>query len=130
MRSLISVHTAARAVIIILLLIIVFHVLVLGGIIPYKIVWGGRLENTTDMIRFEVVSIGINLLMLAIVANKSGYLNWGKSKQWVRIGLWIMVVLFSINTLGNIVAINIWEKIIFTPLTLLLAFFSFRLAID
>lgn len=130
MRRLISVHTAARSVIIILSLIVIFHLLVLAGIIPYKIVWGGRLENTTDMIRFEVVSIGINLLMLAIVANKSGYLNWGKSKQWVRIGLWIMVVLFSINTLGNIVAINIWEKIIFTPLTLLLAFFSFRLAID
>jgi len=130
MRRLISVHTAARSVIIILSLIVIFHLLVLAGIIPYKIVWGGRLENTTDMIRFEVVSIGINLLMLAIVANKSGYLNWGKSKQWIRIGLWIMVVLFSINTLGNLVAINIWEKIIFTPLTLLLAFFSFRLAID
>jgi len=130
MRSLISVHTAARGMIIILSLIIIFHVLVLTGIIPYKIVWGGRLESTTDMIRFEVVSIGINLLMLATVANKSGYLNWGKSKQWVRIGLWIMVVLFSINTLGNLVAINIWEKIIFTPLTLLLAFFSLRLAMD
>jgi hypothetical protein len=130
MRRLISVHTAARSVIIILSLIVIFHLLVLAGIIPYKIVWGGRLESTTDMIRFEFVSIGINLLMLAIVANKSGYLNWGKSKQWVRIGLWIMVVLFSVNTLGNLVAINIWEKIIFTPLTLLLAFFSFRLAID
>lgn len=130
MRSLISVHTAARGMIIILSLIIIFHVLVLTGIIPYKIVWGGRLESTTDMIRFEVVSIGINLLMLATAANKSGYLNWGKSKQWVRIGLWIMVVLFSINTLGNLVAINIWEKIIFTPLTLLLAFFSLRLAMD
>ena len=82
------------------------------------------------MIRFEIVSIGINLVMLVIVANKSGYLNWGKSKLWVRIGLWIMVVLFSINTLGNLVAINIWEKIIFTPLTLLLAIFSFRLAMD
>ncbi len=130
MRRLISVHTAARSVIIVLSLIIIFHLLVLAGIIPYKIVWGGRLENTTDMIRFEVVSIGLNLFMLAIVANKAGYLNWGKSKQWIRIGLWIMVVLFSINTLGNLVAINIWEKIIFTPLTLLLAFFSFRLAID
>lgn len=130
MRRLISVNTAARSMIIILSLIVIFHLLVLAGIIPYKIVWGGRLENTTDMIRFEVVSIGINLLMLAIVANKSGYLHWGKSKQWVRIGLWIMVVLFSINTLGNLVAINIWEKIIFTPLTLLLAFFSFRLAMD
>ena len=130
MRSLVSVQTAARIMIIILSLIIIFHLGVLAGIIPYKIVWGGRLENTTDMIRFEVVSIGINLLMVVIVANKSGYLNWGKSKQWVRIGLWIMVVLFSINTLGNLVAINIWEKIIFTPLTLLLAFFSFRLAMD
>lgn len=90
MRSLISVQTAARSVIFILSIIIIFHLLVLAGIIPYKIVWGGRLESTTDMMRFEVVSIGINLLMLAIVANKSGYLNWGKNRQWVRIGLWIM----------------------------------------
>jgi hypothetical protein len=41
-----------------------------------------------------------------------------------------MVALFSVNTAGNLFAINDWERWIFTPLTFLLAIFSLRLAIE
>jgi hypothetical protein len=40
-----------------------------------------------------------------------------------------MFVLFAINTVGNIFSNNELERLIFTPLTLLLAVFSLRLAI-
>lgn len=111
-------------------LVILFHVLVLTGVVPYKIVWGGRLETVSQMIRFEVISITINLIMLSWVAIKSGYLKCSLNKRWIQVGFWVMVALFSLNTVGNLFAISQWERWIFTPLTFLLAVFSLRLAIE
>jgi hypothetical protein len=111
-------------------LVIVFHLLVLVQVIPYKIVWGGRLENDTQMIRFEVVSIALNLTMLTWVAIRSGYLKWEISQRWIQPGMWIMTALFLLNTVGNLFAINDWERWIFTPLTFLLTMFSLRLSIE
>ena len=46
---------------------IVFHLLVLIKIIPYKMVWGGRLKSDIDMYKFEAVSLTVNLLFLFIL---------------------------------------------------------------
>ena len=82
------------------------------------------------MIQFEGISIALNLIMLALVAIYSGYLKWEINRRWIQLGMWIMVALFLLNTVGNLFAINDWERWIFTPITFLLAVFSFRLAID
>lgn len=130
LKKVISQRLATLGLLTLLLLVIVFHILVLVQVIPYKIVWGGRLENDTQMIRFEGISIALNLIMLALVAIYSGYLKWEINRRWLQVGCWVMVALFSINTVGNLLAINDLERWIFTPLTFLLAVFSFRLAID
>lgn len=126
----ISQRVATLGLLTLFSLVIVFHILVLVQVIPYKIVWGGRLENDTQMIQFEGTSIALNLIMLALVAIYSGYLKWEINRRWIQLGMWIMVALFLLNTVGNLFAINDWERWIFTPLTFLLAVFSFRLAID
>lgn len=122
---------AARLGIVTLLTgVVIFHILVLIQVIPYKIVWGGRLETVTQMIRFESISIALNLLMLCLVAIHAGHLKCTLNKGWIQVGLWAMVILFLVNTLGNMYAIHDWERWIFTPLTFLLTAFSFRLAIE
>ena len=126
----ISQRVATLGLLTLFSLVIVFHILVLVQVIPYKIVWGGRLENDTQMIQFEGISIALNLIMLAVVAIYSGYLKWEINRRWIQLGMWIMVALFLLNTVGNLFAINDWERWIFTPITFLLAVFSFRLAID
>jgi len=126
----ISQRVATLGLLTLFSLVIVFHILVLVQVIPYKIVWGGRLENDTQMIQFEGISIALNLIMLALVAIYSGYLKWEINRRWIQLGMWIMVALFLLNTVGNLFAINDWERWIFTPITFLLAVFSFRLAID
>lgn len=130
LERVISQRLASLGILTLLSLVIIFHVLVLVQVIPYKIVWGGRLENDTQMIRFESISIVLNLIMMAVVAIYSGYLKWAINKWWLQIGCWVMVVLFSLNTVGNLFAINEWERWIFTPLTFLLTIFSLRLAIE
>lgn len=36
-------------------IIMIFHFLILVGVIPYTIVWGGRLNSDIEMYRFEAV---------------------------------------------------------------------------
>jgi hypothetical protein len=126
----ISQRVASLGILTMLSIVIIFHLLVMVQVIPYKIVWGGRLENHTEMIRFESISIALNLIMLVVVAIYSDYLKWEINRRWLHFGCWVMVALFSVNTAGNLFAINDWERWIFTPLTFLLAIFSLRLAIE
>lgn len=110
--------------------VIVFHLLVLTGIIPFEIVWGGRLKNASEMIIFEVISIAINIAMVLVACIHSGIINTNVKPGLIKGFLWIMFFLFLLNTVGNIASNNIYEKIIFTPLTLLLAALSLNLALS
>lgn len=130
LKNFITRRIAGNGLIVILSLVIFFHLLVLSGIVPYDIVWGGRLANRDQMIVFEIVSITINALMLATAFIEMGYWKLNVSKKILRIILWIMGVVFFVNTTGNILSLNDIETIIFTPLTFVLAIFSFRLALD
>jgi hypothetical protein len=130
MKKLFTEHTATYCIFITLSLIVLLHLLVFAGIIPFQIVWGGRLTNRSQMLRFESISITANLVMLAVVAIHAGVLNWRINPTVIRIVLWAMCGLFLLNTLGNLLSTNTVEKLVFTPLTLLLAICCFRLALD
>jgi hypothetical protein len=129
-KKLISERVAANGLLVLLSLVVGFHLLVLTGVIPYQIVWGGRLNTQEQMLRFEVVSVLLNLLMLAVVGVKAGVLKWAIPPVIIKVGLWVMGGLFLANTVGNLFSTNEFEKLAFTPLTLLLALFSLRLAMS
>jgi hypothetical protein len=120
---------ASRGLLLLLSLTILFHVLVLSRVVPYDIVWGGRLTSTRDMLQFETVSILINGLMLLVVLIHTGSWKVPLSRTLTRALLWGMCALFLLNTVGNLFSINQWERLIFTPLTLLLSLFCLQLAL-
>lgn len=128
-RSLISERLAVNSLLWIFSLVIVFHLLVLARIIPFEIVWGGRLKDVDQMIAFEVISLLLNIIMFTMVGLYAGLLKIRVNKWVITAALWMMVVLFFINTVGNIFSSNLTEKIIFTPVTVILCFLCFRLAI-
>lgn len=129
-RSIISKRVSAIAVIVIFSCTIVFHLLVLTGVVPYTIVWGSRLTSTEEMIRLEVFSLLINGIMVTVVLISAGYIRAKVNRSLLRFMLWAMALLFFLNTIGNIFSTNRLETIIFTPLTLLLAFLCIRLAVE
>ena len=53
-------------------LTIVFHILVLMKVIPYKIVWGSKLKTDSDMYKLETVSVILNVFFLY----QMDLLNW------------------------------------------------------
>lgn len=129
MNKIISTKTAAYGTIGIMGLTIIFHILILTGVIPYDITWGGRLKTHADMIRFETVSVLINITVILIVAAHMRWLPFRIDRRTTRLAMWLMVVMFSVNTLGNLFAQTLMEKS-FGILTLLLAICCIRLAID
>lgn len=111
----------------IFILVLIFHSLVLLKIIPYSIVWGSRLKTDADMYKFEMISILINTLFILIVLIDSGYISFQINHLIMAISIWVMAGLFALNTIGNLLSKNKWEKIIFTPITILLTIFSVML---
>jgi len=125
----ISEKMAINALILLLSLVIVFHILVISGIIPFEIVWGGRLTDSSELPVYESISIGLNLLMLFMVLSKAGYSRISMKENTYRIFFGLMCLLFLVNTIGNIFSKNDLERMLFTPFTLILTILFLRLTI-
>ena len=119
---------ATYGLMILLFLFLVLHFIIMLKILPYQMVWGGRLKSDQEMYRFESISIIINLVLLFFIINYSNLLDIGLPAHISRIILWFMTIVFVLNTFGNAVSKNKLEQILFTPLTILMALFSFVLA--
>ena len=111
-------------------LILVFHVLILTSIIPFDLVWGGRLETYQQMIRYELFSIFINLCFVFFIALKAGLIRAFLSVRFANVFLWVFAFIFFLNTLGNLFSLNSLEQMIFTPVTLVLSILTARVAIE
>lgn len=129
MNKTLSERIAIYGILFILAPMIIFHILVICGIIPYEIVWGGRLTSKSEMVLFETISIVALSLMVFVIAVYAGLLKVNMHRAVMRVSLGLMTGLFFMNTAGNMQSLNQWEKLVFTPVTFLLFLFSFRLYI-
>ena len=130
MKKLISFKLAGDFSIVILILLIVFHILVMAGIIPHTIVWGGRIEEGESLLKFELFGLATSLLFLFIILAKSEYLKLKKYRKIINVAVWIMFVWFLLNIVGNLFSTASPEKLIFTPISIILSILVFRLAIE
>lgn len=119
---------AANIATLILILITIFHLFVIFGIVPYSIVWGGRITGKSQMVAFEAISFIVNLIIILLVLLRVDYIKTSRTNI-TRISMWIISSIFALNTLGNIFSASSLERAIFTPLTLLLALLTYRLAL-
>jgi hypothetical protein len=128
MKDYISERFATNGLFVMLSLLMAFHGLILFRIIPFEMIWGGRLKDASEMVSFESVSILVNLLMLGLVAIKGNFLKIKIQPGIVKIALWAMFGLFFLNTIGNLLSTNLFEKAVFAPITFILSLFCLRLA--
>lgn len=129
MKNIVTERLAANGLVIIISLMMIFHLLILFGIIPFDIIWGGRISTPSQMRSFELLSIVINILMLAVAAIKAKLIRVNVRSSLINVSLWAMAVLFLLNTIGNITSLSAFEKWVFAPLTMILSLFCFRLAL-
>jgi len=125
----ISQLQALNVMLVLLIAVILFHLSVFCQIIPYTIVWAGKLNNVTEMRVFESVSMLICIFHISVLLLKGNYI---KNKIPIKIIngiLWVFVALFVLNTVGNLFAKSNFELYFFTPLTFISALLSLRILI-
>ncbi|WKA56845.1 hypothetical protein QWY16_09980 [Planococcus shenhongbingii] len=130
MRKMISVRTACNVILFINVLSIVMHVLILVKILPASFVWGGRLENESQILAFEIISIFVQVVFMFIIALKAGYILKGRFTKSVQVGIWLLFGIMVLNTAGNLVSNSTFEMMVMTPITGMLAVLLFRLGMD
>jgi hypothetical protein len=121
---------ATNAILIITGMVTLFHICVMVGIVPYNIVWGGRLTDRNAMLVFELSSIIVNMVLAATVAIKAKKVSAKVPGRLVNVVLWVFVILFALNSAGNLAAKATLETLIFTPLTILLSLLCARAAME
>lgn len=129
MKKLISFRAAVRLCLTIFILFAIFHILVISGTVPKDIVWGGRISDPFMLGFMEVVSLLILISGLVLLLSKSRMMLRSFSRKADTL-FWILPVLFALNSVGNLMAVNLTERLLFTPVTLLLTFLTFRIALE
>jgi len=109
----------------------VLHLLILLGLVPSDMVWGGQInESAGNIVVLEGIALIVTSLIIFIVVIKLGYVYSMKPTKITRMSLWIIFIYFILNTIGNLTSGVTVENIIFAPITIILALCAFRLAID
>lgn len=131
MKKLISVKLAGNILLAALGLLAIFHILVLLGVIPADIVWGGMIQGVpSNLVTLETVALLLTLLFIVIISAKTGYVQAGRLSGVVNIGVWLIFAYLLLNTLGNLASGVSFETLVFAPITIILALCAFRLAIE
>ena len=123
----ISFRVAAWTLVLICTLAVLFQLVVLAGLIPTEMVWGGRLQNEQERTVGALVSIMVLVRAALTVLVRLGRI--GRSVPALgRWGMWAVCALFTLNTIGNLFALDLRETLIFTPITLVSAVLAARVA--
>jgi hypothetical protein len=132
MKRLISAKSAANVLLVAMGALAVFHVLVLAKVLPPDIVWGGRMGDApeSNLVVLETTALLVTLLFALIIAAKAGHVRAVKLRKVVHIGAWIVFAYFTLNIIGNLASSASVEKLVFTPISIVLAALALRLAIE
>lgn len=129
MKNLISERLSGYVLIIFLLLISMLHFLILLRIVPYDLVWGGKIQDPSSVFLFEMISLFMSIAFILIIATKIGYIKTNKFNKTVHVGIWFITAYFLLNSIANFASEVYVEKMFFAPLTVLMTLFALRLAI-
>ncbi len=127
----ISAKLAGRILLSLMALLTIFHLLILFKIIPSDIVWGGKvIDGSTNINMMELIAIIVTLVFIVIITMKTYYLESIRFRKAINIAIWIIFVYMVLNTLGNLMSDNIFEQLIFAPITFIMSLLTLRLAIE
>ena len=126
----VSFKSALWMVIVLSSVVIIVHLLILLQILPYEMVWAGKLKSVDEMYVYESISIVVNGLLILTILIKGQAIKANISPKAINAILWAFVILFSLNTLGNLTSKTSIETVIATPLTFIFACLCLRIVTD
>ena len=131
MRRLISARLAGNLLLGIYGLLVIFHILVLAQVVPSSNVWGGQIgESPENLVALETTAIALTAFFAVIVAAKIGYIKAGRLRGAVNVLMWIVFAYSVLNIAGNLLSGAPAERLVFGPVSIVVAFLVFRLAVE
>lgn len=132
MKNWISFELAIRLSLIIFAITALLHLLAIIAIGGFDLtlpdfLWGGMMKTREQLLVFEIISLSVASLCIIIMLIVSGRIRAPRLQKAARILVWVLFVLFLLNTFGNLMAVTYLEKS-FALLTLLLSLLMLRLA--
>ena len=117
------------AMILLLLALSVFHLLVIAGVAPREMVWGGGAGGGERTLFLEAIGILVSLGMASVAAAWIGLFAAVLPTWLLRALLWLIFAYFLMNTTANLASSSPEERAVFTPLSIVLSLLALRLAI-
>jgi len=131
MRKLISARLAGNLLLGIYGLLVIFHILVLAQIAPSSSVWGGQVgDSPKNLVALEATAIALTAFFALIVVAKIGYIRAGRLRGAVNVLVWIVFAYSLLNIAGNFASGAPAERLVFGPVSIVVAFLVFRLAVE
>jgi hypothetical protein len=123
------VKTAANIATALLGLFMGVQLLLAVGILPISMAWGGRQSELTPGLRLAgVAAIFILGLFILIIRYRAGLLGSGPAPSGIRVLAWVVTGFMVLNTLGNFASLSNTERLLFGPVTLVIAAASLLVA--
>tara|TARA_R110002124_G_scaffold138576_6_gene302142 strand:- start:71833 stop:72204 length:372 start_codon:yes stop_codon:yes gene_type:complete len=89
----------------------IFHLFIIFQIIPFNIVWGGRIRSIETILIFEGIALLIMSFLGVVLAMKNRIVKPIFKDKTIKRILLIFAVFFILNTIGNLLAETNIEKI-------------------
>jgi hypothetical protein len=101
--------------------VIVLQLLIAAGVLPISMAWGGRQSVLTPGLRLaSLASVVILGLFAYVIRRRAGLLGPEGTSTVTRILAWFVTAYQAFNTVTNLTSQSLGEKILSTPLTLIL----------
>ncbi|WP_147677426.1 hypothetical protein [Algibacter pacificus] len=88
----------------------VFHLLILLGIIPQNIVWGGKIIEPKTILYLEFAALFIMLFLGFLILVKTKIVQWNWQVKTINRWLFVFSIYFLLNTFTNVLAETTFEK--------------------
>ena len=93
--------------------------------------WGGHQPVLTDTLRIASLASAALLLASAyVIRRRAGLIGDSPPSAIIRVLAWLITAFMVLNALGNLTSQSLNEKLLFTPMTLVLVVSCFVVSIS
>lgn len=126
LKQYLSLKLAANILLSALGLLLLFHFLVLFGVIDSGA--NDQLETRSQILMMRAGAAILTSLMILMIAVRMDYLKIGWLKSFSQTAMWVIFVFLMLNLIRHLSSTFLAEKAIFIPITLALTICAYRLA--
>jgi hypothetical protein len=122
LRSPSAGRKAAQVATVAFALVILLQGLLALGVLPISMAWGGTQPVLTTALRLASLAAMVILALAAyVIRRRAGLLDAGRPGGLIKALSWVITAYLLLNTLANFASPSVGEKLLFGPLSLILA---------